>query len=116
MKAEIESIRALQAGAAAGAPIENAGYSFDTIEGSHAFVAQLLQAVEATTAEVSEDLERTKGVPGRGREALQLIAYKLEQLSFHLATSRRRLDDLQTLRDILHAECAMDRAPMAKAA
>jgi hypothetical protein len=116
MKAEIKSIRAPQAGADAGAPIVTAVYSFETIEGSHAFVAQLLQAIERTTAEVGEDLKRTKGVPGRGREALQLIAYKLEQLSFHLATSRRRLDDLQTLRDILHAECSMDRAPMAKAA
>ncbi len=103
MKAEIKSIRATQAGAAAGAPIENAGYSFETIEGSHAFVAQLLDAIETTAAEVGEDLKRTKGVAGRGREALQLIAYKLEQLSFHLATSRRRLDDLRTLRDILYA-------------
>ncbi len=116
MKAEIESIRAPQAGAAEGAPIESAGYSFETIEGSHTFVAQLLDAIEATAAEVGEDLKRTKGVAGRGREALQLIAYKLEQLRFHLATSRRRLDDLQTLRDILHAECSMDRAPMARAA
>lgn len=77
---------------------------FETVEGSHAFVAQLLEAIETTATEVGEDLTRTSGVPGRGREALQLIAYKLEQLRFHLSTSRRRLADLHALRLILDGE------------
>jgi hypothetical protein len=90
-------------GGAEGAPPESTGHPFETIEGSHAFVAQLLEAIETAALEVGEDL-RTSGAPGRGREALQLIAYKLDQLRFHLATSRRRLDDLRTLRDMLYGE------------
>ena len=91
------------------------GRPFDSIEGSHALVVQLLQTVEETASEVGEDLRRTRGA-GRQREALQLIAYKLEQLRFHLATSRRRLSDLGTLRGILHGEGSPDAGPTASAA
>jgi hypothetical protein len=69
-----------------------------------AYVALLLEAVEATASEVSEDLHGTHGLDGRQREALQLAACKLEQLRSHLATSRRRLNDLRNLRLILHGE------------
>jgi hypothetical protein len=95
---------------------EHQGRPFESIEGSHAFVVQLLQAVEETASEVGEDLRRTRGARGRQREALQLIAYKLEQLHFHLATSRRRLSDLRTLRGILHGEGSADAGPAATAA
>ena len=40
----------------------------------------------------------------RRREAFQLVAYKLEQLHLHLATSRRLLNDLRALRRMLHGE------------
>jgi hypothetical protein len=53
---------------------------------------------------MSTEALRATGALGRGHEGLQLIAYKLEQLRFHLATSRRRLDDLRTLRDMLYGE------------
>jgi hypothetical protein len=89
---------------------------FDSIEGSHDFVVQLLQAVEETAAEVGEDLRLTRGAVSREREALQLIAFKLEQLRFHLATSRRRLRDLRTLRGILRGEGPADARPAATAA
>jgi len=83
--------------------------AFGTIEGSDAYVALLLQAVEETATDVAEDLLRTGGTRGRRREALQLVAYKLEQLRSHLATSRRRLNDLRNLRGILDGESAVDR-------
>jgi hypothetical protein len=57
---------------------------------------------------VGEDLLRTHGAGGRHREALQLVAYKLEQLRFHLATSRRRLNDLRNLRGILDGDRSVD--------
>ena len=82
--------------------------AFGTIEGSDAYVALLLQAVEETATDVAEDLLRTGGTRGRRREALQLVAYKLEQLRSHLATSRRRLNDLRNLRRILEGEPSMD--------
>jgi hypothetical protein len=83
--------------------------SFGSIESSDAFVALLLQAVEETATDVGEDLRLTHGAGGRRREALQLVAYKLEQLRFHLATSRRRLNDLRNLRLIVEGEPSMDR-------
>jgi hypothetical protein len=53
---------------------------------------------------VGEDLRRTQGGGGRRREALQLVAFKLEQLRHHLAISRRRLGDLEALRLVLDGE------------
>ena len=88
---------------------EDPGDSFGTIEGSDDYVARLLQAVEETATDVAENLRCTRGAGGRQREALQLAAYKLEQLRFHLTTSRRRLNDLRNLRRIVEGEPSMDR-------
>ncbi len=82
---------------------------FGSIESSDAYVALLLQTVEATASDVSEDLRGMPGLERRQREALQLAAYKLEQLRSHLTTSRRRLNDLRNLRLILHGEGSQDR-------
>ena len=95
------ALAALEIGAghpAAAAPPADA---FASIEASHAYVARLLQVVEETATAVGEDLRAAQGAGGRRREALQLVAYKLEQLRVHLAVSRRRLGDLRTLRLIL---------------
>ena len=81
---------------------------FGSIESSDEYVALLLQAVEATAGDVVEDLRGAHGLERRQREALQLVAYKLEQLRSHLTTSRRRLNDLRNLRLILHGEGSMD--------
>jgi hypothetical protein len=40
----------------------------------------------------------------RRLEALQLVTYKLEQLSRHIDTSQRLLNDLRTLRRLLLGE------------
>jgi hypothetical protein len=77
---------------------------FGSIDTSHAYVVRLLQAVEETAIGVGEDLQRTPGYGGRRREALQVAAYKLEQLRFHLAVSRRRLGDLRALRLVLDGD------------
>jgi hypothetical protein len=77
---------------------------FGSIDTAHQYVARLLQVVEETATGVGEDLRRTTGDEGRRREALQVAAYKLEQLRFHLAVSRRRLGDLRALRPILDGE------------
>jgi hypothetical protein len=87
---------------------EDSGASFGTIEASDAYVALLLQRVEETATGVGEDLRLTHGAGGRRREALQLVAYKLEQLRFHLATSRRRLNDLRNLRLIVEGPGIVD--------
>jgi len=87
------------------------GHPFHSIESSHEYVALLLQAIEETATDVGEDLRRTHSSgAARRREAFQLIAYKLEQLRSHVATSRRLLNDLRTLRRMLHGERSADRA------
>jgi hypothetical protein len=84
---------------------EDPGRPFNNIESSHEYVTLLLQAIEETAADVVEGLH---GPPSpetaRRREAFQLVAYKLEQLHLHLATSRRLLNDLRTVRRMLHGE------------
>ena len=81
------------------------GRHFGTIESAHEYVAMLLRAIEETTTEVGEDLRGSHFArASRRREAFQLVAYKLEQLRFHLAISQRRLNDLRTLRRMLHGE------------
>ena len=81
------------------------GRPFDSIEGSHEYVALLLQAIEEANTDIREDLLDPQGKEGpRRQEAFQLVAYKLEQLRVHLETSRRLLNDLRTLRRMLHGE------------
>jgi len=84
---------------------EHPGHPFGTIESAHEYVTLLLQAVGETAANLGEDLHRTPSAgAARHREAFQLVAYKLEQLRFHVATSGRLLNDLRTLRRMLHGE------------
>jgi hypothetical protein len=86
------------------APAAPDANAFASIEASHAYVARLLQVVDQTADEVGKDLRWTQGRPGRRREALQLVAYKLVQLRFHLAVSRRRLGELRALRLVVDGD------------
>ena len=78
---------------------------FDSIEGSHEYVALLAEAIEEARREVDTDIalaveERAE----RRKQALQLVTYNLAKLSLHITTSRRILNDLRTLRRLLLAE------------
>jgi hypothetical protein len=65
----------------------------------------LLQTIEEAATEVGEDLSLTPGDGAeRRREAFQLVAYKLERLRVHVATTRRLLNDLRNLRLMLDGE------------
>jgi hypothetical protein len=76
--------------------------AFDSIESAHEYVGLLLDAIQETASEVGEDLRETYGATSPQRsEAFRLIAYKLEQLRFHVEASHRRLNDLRTLRRML---------------
>jgi hypothetical protein len=71
---------------------------FDSIESAHEYVGLLLEAIEETASEVKVDLDQTRtALTARERETLRLIAYKLEQLQFHVEASQSRLDDLRIL-------------------
>ena len=84
---------------------------FDNIESSHEYVSLLAEAVEVALSEVEADIA-VAGEDGaeRRKEALQLVAFKLNKLSAHMTASRRILNDLRTLRRLLLEERLMETA------
>ncbi len=77
---------------------------FDNIESSHQYVSLLHDAIEEARREVDEEISFSNGKGERRKEALQIVAYNLAKLSFHMQTSGRLLNDLRTLRRLLLAE------------
>ena len=80
----------------------NSETPFDSLEGSHEYVALLSEVIEEARRDV--DAEITLAIDegaDRRREALQLVAYNLAKLDLHMTTSRRILNDLRTLRRLL---------------
>jgi hypothetical protein len=78
---------------------------FDSIEGSHEYVAMLAEALDEARREVDAELglaERARAE--RRKEALLLVSYNLAKLNLHIASSRRILNDLRNLRRLLLAE------------
>lgn len=78
---------------------------FDSIEGSHEYVAMLAEAVD----EARRDVEAEVGAAehdraDRRKEALLLVSYNLAKLNLHITTTRRILNDLRSLRRLLLAE------------
>lgn len=79
--------------------------SFDSIEGSQAYVSMLAQAIDDAACEIDADIrEASANGATRRLEALQLAAYKLTLLRGHFVASRRLLNDLRTLRRLLLGE------------
>jgi formiminotetrahydrofolate cyclodeaminase len=84
---------------------------FDNIESSHEYVSLLAKAVEEALAEVQADIGlASDSEAGRRKEALQLVHFHLSKLSGHMASSRRILNDLRTLRRLLLEERVMETA------
>jgi hypothetical protein len=78
---------------------------FDNIEAAHQYVGLLLDAVREARLEVKGDEEEAEQARvDRRLEALRLVAWKLERLESHLASSRRLLHDLGRLRRLLLGE------------
>ncbi len=78
---------------------------FDSIEGSHEYVALLAEAIEEARSEVESEIAAAEGDGAeRRKEALLLVSYNLAKLNLHITTSRRILNDLRTLRRLLLAE------------
>lgn len=75
---------------------------FDTIESAQEYLRLLAEQVEEARVEVAADTERAlESGADRRAQALQLAAFKLQQLSDHLGRSGRALNDLRLLRRIL---------------
>jgi hypothetical protein len=78
---------------------------FESIEGALEYVGYLLEAAREAQQHVEAEIERTSDLTLiRRRQALQLVQYKLTQLSSHISTSRRLLNDLRKLRQLILEE------------
>ena len=78
---------------------------FDSIEGSLEYIGLLREAIETAKKSVAQESERaSQEAAPRRLEALQLIAYKLDRLAWHVDGSRRLLNDLRMLKRLLLGE------------
>ena len=78
---------------------------FDNIESALEYVNHLLEATREARDQIQTEILRAANPQlARRREALQLVQYKLEKLSSHVAASRRILNDLRMLRRLLLEE------------
>ena len=78
---------------------------FDSIEGSHEYVAMLAAEIAEARREVEAELAAAEhDQADRRKEALLLVSYNLAKLNLHITTSRRILNDLRMLRRLLLAE------------
>lgn len=78
---------------------------FDSIEGSHEYVALLAEAIQEAHRDVQAEVALAeKDGAERRKEALLLVAYNLGKLELHIRSGRRILNDLRTLRRLLLAE------------
>jgi hypothetical protein len=75
---------------------------FHNIESALEYVNHLLEATREAQAQIETEILRAATPQlARRKQALQLVNYKLDQLSSHITASRRILNDLRTLRRLL---------------
>lgn len=78
---------------------------FDSIEGSHEYVAMLAESLEEARRDVEDEIAiAERQGAARRKQALLLVSYNLAKLNLHITASRRILNDLRTLRRLLLAE------------
>jgi len=78
---------------------------FDSIEGSHEYVAMLAEALDEARRDVEAEIASAeRDGADRRKAALLLVSFNLAKLNLHVTTSRRILNDLRTLRRLLLAE------------
>jgi hypothetical protein len=83
----------------------NAQATFESIESAQEYLALLAQTVLEAKRDTDIDIDgRANSKPLRHVEALRMISYNLEKLERHVKMSRRILNDLRTLRRLLHQE------------
>jgi len=75
---------------------------FDSIEGSHEYVAMLAEALDEARRDVEAEIAAAeRDGADRRKEALLLVSFNLAKLNLHITSSRRILNDLRTLRRLL---------------
>jgi len=82
--------------------------TFDSIEGSHEYVAMLAECLDEARREAEAEIAAAeRDGAERRKQALLLVSYNLSKLHLHITTSRRILNDLRSLRRLLLAERAL---------
>jgi hypothetical protein len=85
--------------------VANQRTPFDSIEDSLEYIGLLREAIDKAQHAVTAEATRARSESAARRlEALQLVAYKLDRLAWHVDGSRRLLNDLRTLRRLLLRE------------
>jgi len=85
---------------------------FDSIEGSHEYVAMLAEALSEARREIEEEVTAAeRDGADRRKQALLLVSYNLDKLNLHITSSRRILNDLRSLRRVLLAERGLPQEP-----
>jgi len=75
---------------------------FSTIENAHECLGLLGEAIDQAIIEVRRELDASRGLHDqRHADAWRVVLYTTEKLSSHVATGRRLLNDLRTLRNLL---------------
>ena len=78
---------------------------FDSVEGSHEYVAMLAEAIDEARRDVEAEIAAAeRDGADRRKQALLLVSFNLAKLNLHITTSRRILNDLRTLRRLLLSE------------
>ena len=78
---------------------------FNTIESAHEFLGFLGEAIDHALSEVQKELSACVGLQEQRRlDAWRVVFHTTTKLSSHVATSRRLLNDLRTLRNLLHRD------------
>ncbi len=78
---------------------------FDSIEGSHRYIAMLAEAIEEAQSDIEAEISLAVAEhAARRKEALQLVAFNLNKLNSHITASSRILNDLRTLQRLLMEE------------
>lgn len=76
---------------------------FSTIENAHEFLGFLGEAIDAAIAEVQKELGACTGHhQDRQVDAWRVVLHTTTKLSGHVTASRRLLNDLRTLRNLLN--------------
>jgi hypothetical protein len=79
-------------------------HPFHSIESAHEFMALLSATVVEAKHELELDIAREESNPSRRLDVLRVALYNLEKLESDINRSRRRLNDLRTLRRLLFDE------------
>src|SRR5580700_74466 len=89
---------------------------FDSIEGSHEYVALLAEALNEARRDVESEIALAeRDAADRRKQALLLVSYNLAKLNLHITTSRRILNDLRSLRRLLLSERGLPAAEESRA-